>query len=90
MNNCYKNSIYIRYFTNLKINIMNKKGTKTTIFAIFGAILFLACLVMLFTDNITSEEFNIATISIMSVVIFLIGLYAKDYNRSHSIDNSKD
>ncbi len=66
------------------------KGTKTTVFAIFGAVLFITTLIMLFLDKISSEEFNIAAISIMSVVTFLIGLYAKDYNRSHSIDNSKE
>ena len=64
---------------------MNKKGTKTTIFAIFGAVLFIACLIMLFTDNITGEEFSIAVASVTALTTFLIGLYAKDYNRSHTL-----
>ena len=61
-----------------------KKGTKTTIIAVSGAVLFMILLGSLIFDYIDTQEFTISATSLTAFITFMIGLFSKDYDKTHS------
>jgi len=66
---------------------MTHKSRKTTIIGIVSFILFLIAVLLLVINKITLEEFTAIIASITSFALFLLGLYAKDKNATHSMLN---
>lgn len=63
-----------------------KKGLKTSLLAIAGLLCFVSSLVMFYVGNINMEEFSMIGPSIIAIFGFLIGMYSKDSDKSHSQD----
>ncbi len=61
-----------------------KKGLMTTTVAIGGSLLFIATLGAFIVNKIDIQEFSVASASITAFTTFLIGLFSKDANKTHS------
>lgn len=63
---------------------MNKKGIITTVIGSLGFICFAAILLALIYEKIDVQTFSVAGTSVIAFFTFLLSMFTKDSNKSHS------
>lgn len=62
------------------------KGIRTTIVAFCGLFILLAVVGMYLFDKIDTEQLTVALASVGSILGVIVGFFAKDQNKSHSVN----
>lgn len=66
--------------------IVNNKGVKTSIIAVIAIVLGVAVFVLFFFDKIDKDDLTIAIAGLGAFTAILGGLFAKDVDKSHTIN----